>query len=616
MSDKESFPADNIKNEKENYLLNLIVKIDSRIKRLEKLSKNFSNFRLLLFVSAIVDFIIYYFVISTPALLFILSILFTGFLIAVHYHNRIDQAGKKTAYWKEIKSNHLSKIRLEWKNIQSIDYKDYEIDPTEADLNICGNQSLHQLINTASTKQGKRILRKYLYPVEPDLDEILQRQELVKELIPLHRFRDKVSLISLFPSKKELDGSLLLEWVKKENYNNRDKIYLIILGILAPVNIIFILLSYFSGLYPVWIFTLFVYASIFFSGNKKKNKTHSEFEFLNDELSKFGTVLEYIEKYPFKNNSKLKKLCECYTGVELKPSELMKKINNAYQVQNLKKGNPLIWNTIRLFFPIDFYYNHKLMKYKKIISGYLEQWLETLYRIEALNSLANFAWLNPDYKFPIIVVNRKFEFNAVKLGHPFIPSEKKICNDFKIEPESIINLITGSNMSGKSTFLRTMGINLCLAYAGAPVNAERLDCSLFRIFSCIKVSDSVVDGISYFYAEVKRLKSLLDEAREKSDLPLFFLIDEIFRGTNNIERLKGSTAFVKALSSLNVAGALATHDLELVKLEPMIKIMKNYHFKEKITDGRMTFDYKIQPGPCPTTNALKIMALEGLPVEN
>jgi DNA mismatch repair ATPase MutS len=170
-------------------------------------------------------------------------------------------------------------------------------------------------------------------------------------------------------------------------------------------------------------------------------------------------------------------------------------------------------------------------------------------------------------------------------------------------------------MAGKSTFLRTLGTNLCLAYAGAPVNARRFDTSLFRVFTCIKVSDSVTDGISYFYAEVKRLKALLLASDSGHGLPLFFLIDEIFRGTNNVERHLGSRAYIRSLATRPVVGAIATHDLELVKLADEIPGIVNYHFREEVRDGRMIFDYELRTGPCPTTNALKIMQIEGLPVE-
>jgi len=176
-------------------------------------------------------------------------------------------------------------------------------------------------------------------------------------------------------------------------------------------------------------------------------------------------------------------------------------------------------------------------------------------------------------------------------------------------------MITGSNMSGKSTFLKTLGINLSLAFAGGPVCADHLETSPLRLFACIKVGDSVTDGFSFFYAEVKRLKTLLEELRNEQAFPLFFLIDEIFKGTNNRERLIGSRAYIRALVGQKGFGAISTHDLELTALAEAFPQIHNYHFREEVVDGKMVFDYKIHSGPCPTTNALKIMQLAGLPVE-
>jgi DNA mismatch repair ATPase MutS len=200
------------------------------------------------------------------------------------------------------------------------------------------------------------------------------------------------------------------------------------------------------------------------------------------------------------------------------------------------------------------------------------------------------------------------------MGHPLISPEQKVRNDYRIDRLGEVHIITGSNMAGKSSFLRTAGINLCLAYAGGAVDALELQTSLFRLFTAIRVTDSVTDGISYFYAEVKRLKALLLELQRKDARPLFFLIDEIFRGTNNRERLIGSRAYIRALVGENGLGLIATHDLELVQLAQEMPQVSNFHFRDAIEDGRMVFDYLLRPGPSPTTNALKVMAEEGLPV--
>jgi DNA mismatch repair ATPase MutS len=168
-------------------------------------------------------------------------------------------------------------------------------------------------------------------------------------------------------------------------------------------------------------------------------------------------------------------------------------------------------------------------------------------------------------------------------------------------------------MSGKSTFLRTVGINICLAQAGSVVDAENLDMHIMRLFTCIKIDDNLVEGLSYFYAEVKRLKRLLNEFDKNAGYPLFYLIDEIYKGTNNQERLSGSRAFIKSLGDRNGAGIVSTHDLELTHLESELKSLENFHFQEHIENKKMVFDFKLRKGPCPTTNALIIMQNEGLP---
>ena len=171
-------------------------------------------------------------------------------------------------------------------------------------------------------------------------------------------------------------------------------------------------------------------------------------------------------------------------------------------------------------------------------------------------------------------------------------------------------------MSGKSTFLRTLGINQVLAFAGAPVNASKMKTGLLRLFTCIQVSDSLADGFSYFYAEVRRLKILLDLLKDDDPLPVFYLIDEIFRGTNNQERRIGSQSYLRALIRAKGSGVVSTHDLELAKLSDMHSNIINFHFRDDVREGKMHFDYQLRPGPSPSTNALKIMKNEGLPIDS
>ena len=604
----------------DEYFTKLIYRLEKMEVHLNNLSSSYSNFRLAVFLTGLVVSLTLFFIhLELGALIAAIIFIITLGIIA-HFHTKLDNSRKKLKIWTDIKSTSLARLNLEWEKIPKISYAAGDLfNPNESDLNITGDESLHQLINTATSKQSAALLRNWLTNFNPTLKDIYERQKLVKELIPLSRFRDKLILKSRYASRREFDGSQVSRLLsKKTSLTKSFKFIFAILTLLAPVNIILFLLCLENLMPGYWGITTLIYVSLYYFGNKTKKGLLDESEYLTDEFGKLYGVFEFLENYRHKLNSGLYNLCKPFLVYNERPSYLINKIKNVAGILRIRTGNPFVWNIIRAFYPVDFYYNIKLKKYKDLICIHLNEWLEVWYNLEALSSLANFAFLNEEYSFPEIIENNEnveILFTAEKLGHPLIKRNKKIRNDFSFNPIGEIALITGSNMSGKSTFLRSLGINLSLAYAGSVADAGSLKISLFRLVSCIKVSDSVIDGISYFYAEVKRLKTLLEEAKEENHTSVFFLIDEIFRGTNNIERLKGSFAFIKSLANTNSMGAVATHDLELVHLAGKISKIKNYHFKEEIKDNRMIFNYKINPGPCPTTNALKIMKLEGLPVE-
>jgi DNA mismatch repair ATPase MutS len=619
MNSKES----DLKNEsREIYLSRLIEKLNSKKNSLQQLSNRYSKIRLLIFVMEVILFFSLFFFDSNLSAFISFIFFLVVFSVAVHLHNKLDYDIKKFALWIKLKSTHLARLNLDWQNIPKINYFEdvslsQKFDPVELDLNLAGEESLHQLINTGTSKQSKSLLRNWLRIKNPAADEINTRQQLVKELTPLTRFRDKLTLNSILSCRIDFDGEMLLKLLnKKDALTVSFRIIFVILIILAPINILLFVL-FLENLMPAyWGITTLTYIALFHFGNKEKDRMLDEAEYISDELKKISSVLEFLESYNYKTDSKLSRMCEPFINFSQKPSILLKRIKNSIDLLRIRKGNPFVWNIISAVFPVDFFFRLKLHNYKKLVSENINIWLETWYNLEALSSLATFVFLNPEYNFPEITKygNSEIMFRGKALGHPLIKKENKIRNDFIFNTNGEISIVTGSNMSGKSTFIRTLGVNLSLAYAGSVVNAESLNVSLFRLYTCIKVSDSVIDGISYFYAEVKRLKELLDEI-ETSGFPVFFLIDEIFRGTNNVERLKGSSAFIKKLAETNAVGVLATHDLELVKLADVISKVKNYHFKEEIKNNKMFFDYMLNEGPCPTTNALKIMKLEGLPIE-
>ena len=206
------------------------------------------------------------------------------------------------------------------------------------------------------------------------------------------------------------------------------------------------------------------------------------------------------------------------------------------------------------------------------------------------------------------VVEEQFCLEAKNLGHPLIAKEERVCNDFMPGKESHMVIITGPNMAGKSTFLRTLGVNSVLALAGAPVCAERFTLSPFQLMTSMQSSDSLDKHLSLFYAELQRLKIIL-EAME-NEKPVFFMIDEMLKGTNALDRHKGSVALIKQLIRNKAKGILATHDMELTRMEGP----KNYHFDGKVEDDKLVFDFLLREGPCTSTNALALMKIIGIDI--
>ena len=281
---------------------------------------------------------------------------------------------------------------------------------------------------------------------------------------------------------------------------------------------------------------------------------------------------------------------------------------------SLRFENPLAWLLANVIFPVDIISLHQLTQHRKQLEIQLPIWLDSWYELEGLSSLATFAYLHSTYSWPMFVDDSESVLEAVAIGHPLLDPETKVHNDFRFAEMGEMALVSGSNMAGKSTFLRTVGINLLLSYSGTVVNADLLHFRPLRLFSCINVSDNITDGYSYFYAEVRRLKALLEAVEKPDKQPVFYLVDEIFRGTNNRERLIGSRYVVSSLVGQRAVGLISTHDLELVTLSDQLTNIRNYHFRDDVLEGKMIFDYTLHDGPSPTTNALQIMRLEGLTV--
>ncbi len=607
------------KSKRCHALQNQIKRLNTRVEKLQTISNRFTWYRLICFFGGLgLGVATYYLIDEWLGWAAIGSILII-FNIIAWFHRKIILSVTKHQIWVQIKSTQVARMNLDWQHIPHPSVSEPNpLHPFEIDLDLTGKNSLHQLVDTAISRDGSQLLQDWLLHTLPEPLIIQNRQALIQELTPLTRFRDKLLLAYNLVSKEQFEGKKLLNWLKRQSIPKFFKWSFSVSLILAGLNIGLFTLNMLNILPAYWIVSLTIYGIIYYMNFEIGASLLNASDMLSDELQKFKVVLLYLEKYPYGTNENLTNLCRPFSNLQTRPSVKFKYLNWLRVAIGIRM-NMLTGVILNAVMPWDFFCYYWISIFKTDLAVSFPTWLNVFFELEALVSMANFAYLNPDYVFPKIVVglknNNEMFFEAKSLGHPLIPGQQKKCNDFEFKHPGEIALITGSNMSGKSTFLKTLGMNLCLAFAGGPVNAKSLQTSLFRIYTCIQINDSVTGGFSFFYAEVQRLKNLLDELEKANDVALLFLIDEIFKGTNNRERLIGSRSYIQALVGHHGLGIISTHDLELTKLAEKIPKLTNYHFREDVKEGKMVFDYKMRSGACPTTNALKIMRMEGLPVE-
>jgi len=606
----------------ERSIQSLIDRLESRINDLEFWDTRLSRTRLAIFLAGSV---ILFLTAQQGYNIWVFGSVFALFAIlfvtVASFHNKIVDTKRRFGLLKSIKKEHLARMKLHWSDLPEASGEQLTAPPNHPfaeDFNIVGRHSLVHLLDTSIYPGSISLLKSWLLSKEPKPEKIRKRQKLVQELVPLIHFRDRLRIKAAetrsHTSEKDWSMSDLLVWLDKPS-GHRYGPALLLLGGLSVVNIVLGILFLVGAINPYVIFTFVIYL-IAYNFNSEKVKGLFDAAYQMDKLlSRFSELLLYLEEFNFKEDSELSSFVDLYQQVDSRPSDYLKKISRLSAAASSQK-NEILWFLLNATVPWDLYFSARLEAYKSELKPKLTAWLNRFYQLEALSSLAHFAWLNPHYRFeqPLDAGQTDVAFKAEQIGHPLIPDDEKVSNDITIDKVGNLILLTGSNMAGKSTFLRTLGINLCLCFAGGPVDARKLKTIPFRLFSSINVKDSLDEGLSHFYAEVKRLRKLLDELQADHPYPLFFFVDEIYRGTNNRERFQGSTAFLKQVAQKNGVGMVTTHDLELAQLEEEISQLSNWHFEETIEGGKMSFEYKLKPGPCPTTNALKIMQMEGLPV--
>lgn len=534
-----------------------------------------------------------------------------SFAALVIWHQNLKA---KKNYIKTLYENYdlsLKRLSGEWRSFRDTggDFKD-PAHPFSEDLDLFGGNSLYQWINTARTFRGREKLKEYLTIVPTEEERIFERQEAIKELSGNLSWRQRF-LAEAGMTKSPLNSpGTIIEWAKNTDSSYLRTGVLIWARALPVVTISFLLLYFLTSKISFWypLTGIFVQSIILFAGKQRGKALNAVYSY-KESIRIYEKMLERFEKRTFKSNY-LQSIKKGLYDRDKRPAfEQIRKLSSlADLIANRDNAFFLAVNILTLW---DIQCMIALESWKEKSGRSLSRWLDAIAELEALSSLAIIHFDHPEWGFPIID-SQNSGISSVKIGHPLL--RESICNDIVIQKRSGILLITGSNMSGKSTLLRTVGINLVLAYAGAPVPAQSFSCSMFRLYTCMRVSDNLGENISSFYAELLRIKQIVQASKTYTNI--FFLLDEIFKGTNSQDRHAGAKVLIQQLSKAGAMGLVSTHDLELGEMERESgQKIRNYHFREEYKNDEIHFDYKLRPGISTTRNALYLIKMAGIDVD-
>ncbi|OPF52784.1 DNA mismatch repair protein MutS [Clostridium baratii] len=538
-------------------------------------------------------------------------LLIAAFIVVATYHNKLINKKEKVERFLEINEKGVKRINGEFKSIED-DGSEYINDshPFSSDIDIFGKSSLFQLINDTLTKGGREKLVKSLSLEKlPSKEEIHNKQKGIEELGKKIEWRQELLVRgkSKLKSKKREVNELeaLLKWSNSSSKKRGSK---------KLIAYIFIALTFASIVSAILRFITPSYVLLFLMVNfvviKLLTKDYKEDILLINDIKgtvkSYSEILKMIENEEFDSEylKAIKKKLNNSEGISC--SEEMKKLSNLLDWVGDSSSNAYYLILNILIFS-DVFIMENLEDWKKKNSKELENWLDVMSEIDSLVSISNLYFDFEDWNFPSI--SDKKEIRGKKIGHPLI-GERAVRNDYSLSDGKRVTLITGSNMSGKSTFLRTIGLNLLLAYIGAPVYSEEFTCGIFNIYTCMRTKDNLEESISSFYAEILRIKILIEATKRGEDV--FFLLDEIFKGTNSVDRHTGATELINQLIDGGAMGLVSTHDLELCDLEEHDSRIENYNFREYYENNKIKFDYKLRKGKSETQNAIHLMKLAGI----
>lgn len=580
------------------------------LEKQRKSLKIISSLRLFVALAGLGNLVFLYITKNNNLLLPIFLAYIAIFIYLVIKYNQLKGIEKYTFSLYKINDDSLKRIKGEWKSFADTgeEFRD-EDHSFSGDLDIFGKGSLFQWISTATTYMGRQSLKTYLTDPCRDKDQIYKRQEAIDELAKKLWWRQRFMAEGMSISQETYNPELLYKWI-----NEKNEFYLkpwVIMGTrILPIISILLIIVYFitnniSYYYPISI--LGIQTLILKFQNKERSKVLNTVYKYKDNIKVYRQMLKHFENKDFTSKYLRQLKSNLINEEKQRAYEQIDKLEKI--VERITNRNNAVFIFVNIIILWDYRCMIELEKWKRKSGVLIESWLDVIGEVEALSSLAVIKRDNPDWVRPKII-DEPSCFKADDMGHPLL-TKKSISNDLKFEDQTRVLLITGSNMSGKSTLLRTAGINLVLAYAGAPVCAKTFYCSIMKIYTCMRVSDNLEKNISSFYAELLRIKDIVKATKDKEQV--FFLLDEIFKGTNSQDRHEGAKILIKNLLRNDGIGLVSTHDLELgVMEEENNSKIKNYHFQEYYKDNEIYFDYKLKSGVSPTRNAMYLIRMAGI----
>lgn len=577
-----------------------------------QLANRISFVRITFFILALVGIVYFANLRQFTSIVIIAFITIVVFTWLVKYYNRVSFLRNHASFLANINQNLSKKRQVMLKDFDTGKEFTSNHHSYSNDLDIFGQNSLFQLLNFTTTASGREKLAGYLqHPMSKK--DILSYQQACRELSKDLDWMQEFHALGLHHQEKENYNHTFFAWINAENLIKNQNLNLVLSNALTLLAVSVLVLWIFFNLSFSYVLLVIVINSLaILAYNNKLKETTENTDESGKALAAYELLIEKLENSSFKAD-RLRHLQEQLVNQDINASRSIKKLKDIIYLLS-SRSNMFYW-----FFNVLLMLDLRLLKmaesWKTQGRKHIVNWFEVVNEIEYINSLGAFAHAHPDYKFPRIIDNdEEYLMNGDNLGHPLIKPTVRVCNDFQIRRQENIILVTGSNMAGKSTFLRTLGINLVMAQIGAPVCADDFATGPFQVFTSMRTQDNLEENVSSFYAELQRIKQLL-ELIPQSKVPVFFMLDELLKGTNSQDRHKGAMALVTQLHEMNVTGMVSTHDLELAVLEENLEKVTNYSFESHLQEGELKFDYKIHKGVTESFNASVLMQKMGINVD-